>query len=49
MVTEREYFDFYSVKIMFLSVHFSIEESTYPGWNCMNFLQVFVGYQATFS
>ena len=21
----------------------------YPGWNCLNFLQVFVGYQANFS
>ena len=26
-----------------------IKRVAVPGWNCLNFLQVFVGYQANFS
>ena len=25
-----------------------VENGAYPGWNCLNFLHVFVGYQANF-
>ena len=39
----------WAVLSLFVSYKRYLRDALCPGWNCLNFLQVFVGYQANFS
>ena len=47
--TKSRYKTFHTASVYVKLLSPLVTLRNYPGWNCLNFLQVFVGYQATFS